>query len=220
MIQQMRARFTIGRVLIVASVALVALGLVIFPSRGSAQGDPEPEVTDRQSLISIEECHQLQDDVFPEVENLLDEIVNSGIVDQEQADGFYGFVSGIADTGCVAGAIMEPQEALSTIADLTNTTEDEVKQGIAEHGSLAEFADAHGVSESELVDAVMGRAEANADALVESGDVDQDTADEALALIEKLVTKGVNMSFDFDGDWQMPHDGWEMPGNGWQMPGR
>jgi hypothetical protein len=171
-------------------------------------------------MISIEDCHLLQDNVFPEVESLLDDIVGSGIVDQEQADGFYSFVSGIADTGCVAGAIMDPQDALTTIADLTNTSEEEVIKGIAEHGSLAEFANAHGVSETELVDAVMSDAEANADALIESGDVDQETADKALALIEKLVTEGVNTSLDFDGDWQMPHNGWNLPDDGWQMPGR
>lgn len=218
MIQQMRARITTGRALIVAALLIVALGLVIFPSRGSAQGDVEPDRTDQQSMFSIEDCHELEDTVFPEVEGLLAEIVDSGIVDQEQADGFYSFVSGIADTGCVAGAIMEPHDALTTIADLTNLTEEEVMRGIVEHGSLAEFANAHGASETELVDAVMERSEANAKALVESGEVDQETADKALALIEKLVTEGVNMSFD--DDWQWPGDGWEMPDNGWQMPGQ
>lgn len=80
---------------------------------------------------------------------------------------------------------------LEPLTDLGLTIED-IQAGRQDGQTLAETAEANGISEDELVDALVAAAVERADAAVESGRITQDEADEKQADVEERITERVN----------------------------
>lgn len=128
----------------------------------------------------------------------LAEAVESGRVSQEEAD------ERLADLGdrieerinqlpSERQALREErrENRLSPLTDLGLTAE-EIRAGHEAGQSLAETAEANGISEEVLVDALVAAATERAEAAVENGRADADEVAERLADIEERITERVN----------------------------
>lgn len=78
------------------------------------------------------------------------------------------------------------------VAEALGMTTDEVKAALQEGSTLAEIAAAQGISEADLVSALVANAQAHLDELVAAGELTAEEAAEKSAGLEERVTNAVN----------------------------
>lgn len=150
-----------------ASLGVLALlsGMLLFPAiAGATESEVAPHDFPRR--YDPERCVAIEEREFPRVDMFIDRIVEAGIVSEEQGELIRAEFSAAAQEACYARLMMSPREAASITADVTGTTTRDVWFAWRGGDSLATFAAGHGVSQDELVAALMDAAEANAAALV------------------------------------------------------
>lgn len=174
---------------------LEELGLTTDQIRAGIEAD--------QSLLEIAEANgiteaELVAALEAEADEHLAEAVESGRLTQEEADER----AAVIDERIAEGITTLPSERqerrqdrredrLEPLTDLGLTVEDLVA-GRQAGQTLAETAEANGISEAELVDALVAAAIERADEAVEAGRITQEQADERLADIEEHITDRVN----------------------------
>jgi hypothetical protein len=135
----------------------------------------------------------------------LGELVTDGVITQDQADAVaaklqesFGdaqpFRRGFAHGFRFANG-------LDTLSEVLGITADDLGAQLREGATVAELAGANGVDVQAVIDALVADAESRLSAAVESGRIDQATADERLAELETRITAMVN------GDFERPFDG-------------
>ena len=127
-------------------------------------------------------------------ERLAEAVANGTITEDEAAEKLAGIADKIDER-----VDAEPRERrgnggerIQGLADTLGLTVEELQAASAEGQTLAEIAAAQGISEADLVDALVAGVAEKIDAAVESGRIDADEAAEKLAQIEQRVTEGVN----------------------------
>lgn len=159
-----------------------------------------------QTLAEIAEANGVSEDeligaIEADVEAHVAEAVENGRITQEQAD------EKLADlTDTITERVNTPPSERperegrghrgrfgggEVLEELGLTVED-LRDGFTAGQTLAETAEANGVSEDELVDALVAQATERAEAAVESGRIDSDRADELLDGIEERIINKVN----------------------------
>lgn len=108
------------------------------------------------------------------------------------ASGF-GHASGLA-FGHAGGHWLIGTTAIDTTAELTGTTAGDVRAALRDGQSLAAYAEAHGVSETALVDAIVAAIQARIDAAVADGTLSQEQADALQADLAARVSEKVNLA--------------------------
>lgn len=171
-----------------ASLGVLALlsGFLLLPVAAGAQESAiAPEGFPHRS--DPERCVALQDREFPLFEIFLDRIVEAGIVSQEQADMILGEFMDAAQERCFGRLILSPRDAAEVTAEVTDSEVRDVWFALRGGDSLASYAADNGVSQDELVAALMTEASGNADELVAGGYLSEDEANDLLERIEDRV---------------------------------
>jgi hypothetical protein len=170
-------RFIVAMVVL---VALLAVPLVTFAA--------ESEPGDRpQSVAGCEERAAESD--LPRLNEFLAELVNDNVVSQEQADEIEARAREKGEYRCIAHLLFPKRSAIGATADSTDTNRREVLRALHNGDSLAGYAAEHGVSEADLVAAIMAGPETKAAELVANGELTQEDADELLTTIETYVNE-------------------------------
>lgn len=175
-------------------------GAADAPAVSVQQVDDESPTTESpttESNIGVEQGDRLRE--------VLESLVEDGTLTSDQADavtehlvdaapaarwnrhrpGRHGHFVGPAVRGAVSDAVTE---LLGLDAE---TVRDELRGGM----TLAELAEANGVSTETLVDTLVAEASERLDVAVENGRIDQERADEFEANLEERVTERVNGEF-------------------------
>lgn len=175
--------------------ALEELGLTEEDVRAGVEAD--------QSILEIAEANgiteaELVAALEAEATEHLAEAVESGRLTQEEADEKAADLSeriteriGVLPSERQERRQDRREDRLQPLTDLGLTVE-ELRSGREAGQTLAETADANGISEDELVDALVAQALERADAAVESGRATQEEVDERLADVEERITERVN----------------------------
>ena len=159
-----------------------------------------------QTLVEIAEANgvseaELVAALQAEKTERLAEAVENGRITQERADEISAGLDEKIDQAINTRPSERPEREgrrgghrgfrLDALEELGLTGE-EIRAGFEAGQTLAETAEANGISEDELVDALVAAAMERADAAVESGRVTQEQVDEHLADIEERITERVN----------------------------
>lgn len=124
----------------------------------------------------------------------LDELVAAGTVTAEQADAVAAHLSEqvpVRDRGDRLERRAQRAERREFVTELLGVDAETLRDELRSGATLAEVAEANGVSTDELVDALVARAMERLDAAVEAGRIDQATADEKSAELEASITERV-----------------------------
>jgi hypothetical protein len=175
----------------VLAAALVTPALVAAQSSdGATDDDARPERT-------VQECvDRVGGWDAPRMTAFLDELVADGVVDQAQADEIERRLRSDAEDRCITRLLFDRGQAIAATADVTDTLESEVMQAMRDGGTLADYAAGHGVSEADLIAAIMAPSAEAAAELVAGGELEQAKADELLAITEERVTEGIHKTAD------------------------
>ena len=155
----------------VIGVALSALLLVGMLSAVAAAQETDTE--------AVEPPAQIQE--------FLGELVEEGVINQEQADTLAErFTARFGERGRMRGPGGHHAE---TIAEVLDMTVDELRDVLADGGTIADVA---GDLTDEVIDALVAEHQARLDQAVEDGRIDADTAAEKSAELEQRITDMVN----------------------------
>lgn len=125
----------------------------------------------------------------------LDELVADGTISAEQADAVADHL--VDQAGDRIGDRVRDRrqdrrsDRVATISELLGLDPDTLRSELQAGSTLAEVAEANGVSSDELVDALVAEAMVRIDAAVENGRIEQAAADERAAEIEERITERV-----------------------------
>lgn len=165
-----RRRATLG---IVAGVALLTIGMLALPALASADEHGQPG--------SAAECaERVAGHDFPRMTRFIDDLVADGVIDTQQALEIEARVREEAEQSCIVRLLLDRGDVIDVTAGLTGTSERQVLRALRQGDSLAGYASEHDVSKQQLSDAIVGRAAAQADALVAGGGLTREQADAAL----------------------------------------
>ena len=181
---------------------------------GITVDDLRDGLEDGSTLVEMAEANgvsveDLTAEILGTIEEHLDEAVADGRIDQETADerlagaeehvedlitsepgSFRGFRDGDGP-GHPLG-LRGPGGHLDDVADTLGLSLDELKTSLADGQTLAEAAEAQGVSEADLVAALVTAAEERIDQAVEDGRLDADRAATLKESLEENITDRVN----------------------------
>ncbi|MEM9610761.1 MAG: hypothetical protein AAGA99_25345 [Actinomycetota bacterium] len=162
----------------IAGAALAGGSLLLVPAIAGAQEDDDTTTTETESESSRT--------------SVLDELVEEGVITSDQADiirerfeeargerGFRGHRGGFS-------------HGSETVTDLLGLTQEELREELAAGQTLAEVAEAQGVSVETLVDALVADAAEHLDEHVADGDLTEEEAAERLEELEERITDRVN----------------------------
>ena len=179
-------------------------------------------LADGQSLAEFAEEHGVNEDELIDgltafIDEKLDEAVEDGTLPAEVAERIQEEVTGHLEAlingdwpfGGFGFGGVPPIESLPFLfergidfeinagpigitAELTGSEVEDVVEALGEGQTLAGFAGEHGVSEDELVDAILERFQEQLDEAVAEGDLDQEEAEEIFASIEERVREMAN----------------------------
>ncbi len=211
----MRRTIVRRRTLVVTALLVGAL-LALVATSGFAVAQtatPEPaaaSATDPCAAIGTRGEGRLSD--------LLDALVEEGIVDQNQADRIRQFLTTRAQERCYRALVLPPTDVVSTAADTLGLTTSQLMTDLREGKSLAQIASERNVSRDTLKNALLQTARQNADALVQQGVLTQDRADRAVQSVQQnlddlLDQVGVGC-FGRHGGWGRGHHGFFAPYRG------
>ncbi len=164
-----------------AAIGVAALvgGLVVLPAVAGAQDGVEPETTAEDGSTATERP------------NVLEELTSEGVITQEQADAIRErFAEHRAEFGGRRGHAGPRGEALREVSDavteLLGLTPAELREAFVSGQTLAEVAEAQGVSTEVLVDTIVAETQALVDEKLAAGDI---TAERAQSILDGLEAK-------------------------------
>jgi len=174
-----------------AALALV-LGALLTTSLVAAQSSDDGGRPDL-----VQDCvDRATNREAPRMAEFLNELVADGVVDQAQADEIERRLRDDAEDRCIARLLYDRGQAITVTAVATGTLESDVLHAMRDGGTLAGYAAEHGVSETDLIAAIMAPSYETAAILITNGELEQAKADELLAEIEERVSERVNLTKD------------------------
>jgi len=170
-----------------AFAALIVGGSALLVA---AQGETTPTATPSTTPTTTKaRCVMTNTQGKGPLGNLLNELVQNNIISQQQATQIQQFITNRAQQQCAQRLILPAPEILSTVAQKTGLTVDQLLLELRNGQTLAAVAQAHGVSQDQLKSALLDVAKTNANTLVQQGVLTQDVANSALnALPQRLDT--------------------------------
>ncbi|NNF53270.1 MAG: hypothetical protein HKN03_02400 [Acidimicrobiales bacterium] len=161
-----------------AAIGVAALvgGLVVLPAVAGAQDSVEPETTTEDGATPTERP------------NVLEELTAEGVITQEQADAIRErFAAHRAEFGGRHGHRGAGlREASAAVTELLGLTPAELREAFVAGQTLAEVAEAQGVSTEVLVDTIVAETQALVDEKLAAGDI---TAERAASILDGLEAK-------------------------------
>jgi polyhydroxyalkanoate synthesis regulator phasin len=144
-----------------------------------------------------------QDDDGGWVDEALDELVDDGTLTQDQADAVSDALrdarpehrpGGVGPSW--AGRFLFGPSLLSEAADAIGVDEDELLDAVREGETIGDLAEENGVEPQTVIDALVATVRGRLDEAVANGDIEQDAADERLADATERITEFVNEGFE------------------------
>jgi lambda repressor-like predicted transcriptional regulator len=168
------------------------------------------ELSEAQGLPVGELISALVSDAEAQVAEHLD----AGQITEEQADRILdGLEERITERVYAERPVREGRgrrghgQGSEIVSELLGMTTQEIRDGFEAGNTLAELAQAQGVSSEQLVDALVAEAEARVTEKVESGDISQDRADSILGNMEERIENRVNSERPLDRPGRGRHSG-------------
>lgn len=169
-----------------------------------AQVDDTDDATDTATETGTETDADRLASRTERVRTHLDELVDAGTITAEQADAVAAHLAEQAPDRGRHGprgshgplGRFADGEILDLLGIDAETLRDELRGG----ATLAEVAEANGVSSDELIDALVARATERLDEAVANGRIDEDEAAEKIAELEERITERIASSADDDVD--------------------
>lgn len=158
----------------------LAAGLVLVPVAAGAQ---DGDTTDDTTTTVVEAPDWARD--------MLDELVTEGVISQAQADAVEEAFVEAAPHRHHRGGPFGRHLAGAEVAELLGLTGEELREQLVPGTTLAEVAEANGVSTDELVDALVTFGEERLAQAVENGRLTQEEADAKAADLESEITERV-----------------------------
>ncbi len=201
--EAMRSRF-----LIAVSVAALAAGgagaLLFAPGLATAQDDPPADAPAEEEPAKDAAPFERRGSLLADA---LAELVEEGVIDQAQADAVQERLEELrprlADRMHRRGGLHPAHVGLDAAAEAIGIDPADLRDALLDGQSLAEVAEANGVDRQAVVDALTAEVQTRIDVKVESGDLDQERADELAATaaerIEALVDRTFERPEGFDG---------------------
>jgi len=171
-----------------AFAALIVGGSALLVA---AQGETTPTATPSTTPTTTTKARCVMPNTQGKgpLSNLLNELVQNNIISQQQATQIQQFIANRAQQQCAQRLILPEAEILSTVAQKTGLTVDQLLLELRNGQTLAAVAQAHGISQDQLKSALLDVAKTNANTLVQQGVLTQDVANSALnALSQRLDT--------------------------------
>ena len=161
-------------------------GLMVLPGIASAQDDTVPDET-------------VPDTTAPEASTLerpsvLEDLVEEGVITQDQADTIKErFAAAREEFGGRRGHRgFGARAASGVVTDMLGLSVEEIQAAFQSGQTLAELAEAQGVSVDELVDALVAQATETVNEKLAAGDITADRAESILDGLEENVEDRVN----------------------------
>lgn len=180
--------------LIGGTAAGLAFGI---PGVTSAAGG-DTSVTAAVAQVDSDEATTARGD---RLRGTLDELVIDGTISAEQADAVAEHLVeqasgrfGDRDRPGMDRRMDRRADRFASITELLGVDAETLRAELQDGSTLAEIAEANGVSSDELVDALVAQAMERIDAAVESGRIEQTVADERAAELEERITERVTTS--------------------------
>jgi hypothetical protein len=158
-----------------------------------------------------------QDDDGGWVEDALDELVDDGTLTQAQADAVANALDEARPDHVPerfgpdwAGKFLFGPSLLSDAADAIGVDEDELLDALREGETIADLAEENGVDAQTVIDALVASVRERLDEAVADGDIEQDAADERLADATERITEFVNEGLELRERLPFPR-----PDGGW-----
>lgn len=193
----------------VAVVALVAAGfgaavLISSPQVGVAQESPTPDDDSTPAEIQLP----------PWVEDTLAELAQQGIITSEQATDVADALRENAPVRHRHGFRHFGGRHLETVAEVLGMTIEELREALADGGSIADVA---GDQTQAVIDALVAEAEARIDEAVADERISAERAAEAKAELAERIDDFVNGELERPGRFGPGHH--HRPGRGFFGPG-
>jgi hypothetical protein len=171
----------------VAGIALT------HPSISGAQTDTTSPSTTVPDTTAPGTTDQTKPDRGQWAEDALAPLVANGTITQAQADAVIAALEAARPQGGPGfGHGFGHGADLEAAATAIGITEDELRTALQSGESLAEIAQAHGVTAQAVIDALVADAKADVAERVTSGDITQAEADQKLAALTDRITAMVN----------------------------
>lgn len=154
-----------------------------------AAGNTAAEIAAVQGV----ELDTIVDALTEEIETKINARVEAGDITQEEADeklaGLEDKITERLNTVPTArdGRSHRKSGGSEIVQELLGLTQEEIREGFQAGQTLADLAEANGVSTDALVDAIVAEAEANVAEKLEAGDITQERADNILDGLEDKV---------------------------------
>ncbi len=169
------------RPFVVAAVLVGALAAIVATSGLVAAQTATPTPT---AASATDPCAAIGTPGEGRFSDLLDALVQEGIIDQNQAERIRQFLTTRAQERCYQTLVLPPSDVLSTAADTLGLTTSQLMTELRSGKSLAQIASERNVSRDTLENALLETARKNAETLVQQGTLTQDQADRALQAVE------------------------------------
>lgn len=167
---------------------------------GFAEGKSLADMAEEQGV----EVSDLRDALLANVTERIDEAVEEGRIDEDEAaeklaelearvDERLTTVPELSESGKRRAGRSAGSEALQEILGLTS---EEIRAELAEGKTLADIGEEQGVSAEELADALVAAMNERIDEAVEEGNIEADRADEIRSQIEENVEDRINGEFE------------------------
>ncbi len=167
---------------------------------------------DGTTTVPADEAEAMHADRHAWVEDTLAQLVEDGVIDQAQADAVAAALeANRPERGEGHGPGGRMGRGLDAAAGVIGIDEAALREALVGGQTLAEVAEANGVSRQELIDGLVAEAVAHLDEEVAEGDLTQERADEIEATLTDRITAMV------DGELRA---GGPMGGEGGPMGGR
>jgi hypothetical protein len=142
------------------------------------------------------------------VEDTLAELVEQGVIDQGQADAVAAALeANRPEHGGGHGPGERMGRGLDTAAGIIGIDEDALREALVGGQTLAEVAEANGVSRQDLIDGLVAEAVAHLDEEVAEGDLTQERADEIEGTLVERITAMVDGELPAGGPMGGPRGG-------------
>lgn len=133
-----------------------------------------------------------QADRTARLQEVLQPLVDDGTLTQDQLDKVVTTLEAAGPMGGEHGGRGPGGRGLATVAETLGMTEAEVKDAISNGQTLAQLAEAKGLTGQALIDALLADVQTHLDEEVASGEHTQEEADAKLAEVTARITEFVN----------------------------
>ncbi len=169
-------------------------GLMVLPGIASAQDETVPDETVPDETVPDTTAPDISATERP---NVLEDLVEEGVITQDQADTIQErFAAARAEFGGHRGHRghrgFGARAASGVVTDMLGLSAEEVYEAFQSGQSLADLAEAQGVSVDDLVDALVAEATETVNEKLAAGDITADRAESILDGLEENVEDRVN----------------------------